>query len=151
MRGRKPKDPEVRQRRNKIATAAVLESEPEERKPPPLSRLLFAGGQVHRQTRRWWLEIWRSPMAPRWLPSDVEALYIIAILRNEFYFRPSPSLAAEIRQQEGRFGLTPFDRKRLDWRIEGPRQEMPRQPEIEPERPPEREDIDPRSVLRAVK
>lgn len=150
MRGRTPKDPDARQRRNKASTAAVLEA-PDHRKlkVPTLTQQIL-GSRVHASTRRWWNTIWRSPMAPRWLASDIEGLYLVAILRNEFFGKPTATVAAEIRQQEARFGLTPIDRRRLDWRIEGPR-ETPAAPAEEAPAAAPVEDFDPRKVLRAVK
>lgn len=117
---RLPKDPALRARRNKASTAATLEHPTSELKTPPLPKRLFAGGAVHRNTREWWKVIWQSPMAPRWIEADIEGLYLVAILRNEFFQRPTSTLGAEIRQQEMRFGLSPIDRRRLDWRIAGP-------------------------------
>lgn len=147
MKGPTPKDPAVRRRANKASTAATLElAENAEREAPELPSALFPGGQPLDRTRDWWEIIWRSPMASRWLESDIEGLYLIAVLRNEFFTRPTPTVAGEIRQQETRFGLSPIDRRRLDWRITGPQSEVP-VPE-EQEQPEER---DTRVVLRAVK
>jgi hypothetical protein len=70
--------------------------------------------------RRWWRTIWRSPMAVRWLEADIEGLYLIAVLRQEFAKKPTTTTAAEIRQQETRYGLDVYARKRLDWRIAAP-------------------------------
>lgn len=157
-RGPTPKDPGARQRRNKASTAAVLEApspdEAEERRPPTLPLALFGGLRIHRLTRAWWKVIWRSPMAPRFLEADVEGLLLVARLKNDFFNTSDAGLAArlaaEIRQQETRFGLTPIDRRRLDWRIEGPRQNPPAQPVPDAEAF-EEELIDPRRALRAVK
>lgn len=167
MKGRRPKDPELRRRRNKAVTAAVLEADEKgeraddtrdkkktsaERKAPPLPKRLFPGSQVHALTRSWWRVIWRSPMSSRWLPADVEGLYLVAVLRDAFFRTPSPTLAAEIRQQEARFGLDVLSRRRLDWRIAGPIDAPPEEPpaDEEPEAPPP-DRVDPRSLLRAVK
>lgn len=157
MRGRTPKDPDQRRRRNKASTAAVLPSTPAKTKAPELPKDLFAGGVIAPRTSKWWATIWRSPMASRWLEADVEGLYLVAVLRNEFYQRPSPTLAAEIRQQEARFGLTPIDRRRLDWRIEGPKSEPDQAPKPAASSPTRKSTkapapfADPRDVLRAVK
>lgn len=148
MKGRHPKDPDLRRRANKASTAAVLEAQPDA-KPPPLPKRLFPSGTIHPNTRKWWVVIWRSPMAPRWLDADIEGLYLVAILRNEFFMKPTATVAAEIRQQETRFGLDVLSRRRLDWRIQQP------SPADDPEEPatPEiaADDFDPRNVLRAVK
>lgn len=152
MPGPIAKDPTVRQRRNKASTHDVLDPEGGKRvKAPPLNQELLGGRgvKVHPLTRRWWSVIWRSPMAPRWLESDWEGLYLIAILRNQFYGNPTTTLASEIRQQERRFGLDIGSRRAFDWRIEGTPKpaEQPRARDIETPI----DDVDPRAILRAVK
>lgn len=157
---RLPKDPETRQRRNKAVTAATLPApdspELSKLKAPALTaQHLGIRGAVKPQVQRWWKEIWQSPMAPRWLKSDIEGLYLIALARHQVAVyaadgKPVSSLLSEIRQQEARFGLDVMARRRLDWRIEGPRNPDP-QPAPETERaPPAPESFDPRRVLRAV-
>ena len=54
-------------------------------------------------------------MAAMYLDTDKEELGALAILKDMFFEHPSAQLAAEIRLQEARFGLTPVDRARLDW------------------------------------
>jgi hypothetical protein len=45
-------------------------------------------------------------------------LYLAALV-DQFQRTPTPQLAAEIRQQGLRFGLTPIDRWRLQWEVIG--------------------------------
>lgn len=163
MPGPKPKDPEVRQRRNKASTAATLPAPGESKKGakvPPLNATILGlkrgQGGVRPQVVKWWHEAWSSPMATRWIATDVQVLYLCAQLhqQKQMFFeegRPITTLAAEIARQEGRIGLDVMSRRRLDWRIEGPRQPDP-QPASEPEaaRPPAPEGADPRRLLRAV-
>jgi hypothetical protein len=68
----------------------------------------------------WWRRLWSSPMAGEFIESDIDPLYTLASLKDEFWTRSpgDPKLAAEIRQQEARFGLTPLDRRRLEWEIQ---------------------------------
>lgn len=70
----------------------------------------------------WWNAVWTSPMAAEYLEADKHRLFKIAILHNEFWFDRTPAsrmrLAAEIRQQEVPLGLTPIDRRRLQWEVE---------------------------------
>jgi len=150
--GRPPKDPDQRRRRNKISTAAALDPDARPARAPSLPRSLFADGP-HPSVRRWWRVIWRSPMATRWLPADVEGLYMIATLRDLFARKPSTTLAAEIRQQEARYGLDVFARKRLDWRIGGaptvPAAGRDGDP-VPGASPVPVDDVDPRGGLRAV-
>jgi hypothetical protein len=101
-------------------------------------------------TRAWWRSIWRSPMAEEYLDTDVQALFRLAVLVDAFWVQPSDKLAAEIRLQQQCFGLTPIDRRRLQWEVE--RAQAARQKRERPERearpvPAE----DPRKFLRAVK
>ena len=86
-------------------------------------------------------------MAPRWLESDVEVLYLTAALRNEFAKKPLTALAGEIRQQEARLGLDVMSRRRFDWRIEGP---AAPQPTVQAVSVPVDDGPDPRHVLRVV-
>lgn len=69
----------------------------------------------------WWTEIWQSPMATRYLPTDARALSIVAMLMDDLYKAEKPrqrlEIAAEIRQQTARFGLSNWDRNRMNWTI----------------------------------
>ena len=118
MPGPPPKDPKLRQRRNKASTAATLPSEEEianrRLRAPPLPR----DRNWHKLTRSWWRDIWRSPMMPEFLRADTHALYRLARLIDEFWDDPNPRLAGEIRQEQACFGLTPLDRRRLEWQVE---------------------------------
>jgi hypothetical protein len=156
---RTPKDPDVRQRRNKAATAAELSppGSPELSKvkiPPLNAKQLGIKGGIKPQVREWWNDAWRSPMAPRWLKTDMHVLYLCALLRQQIAMfaiegKPVATLAGELRQQERRVGLDVMARRSLDWRIEGPRQaDATPAPQAAP--PPMPEGADPRRLLRAV-
>ena len=113
MKGRPRKPPELRQRRNKeTVTELTIDGEKPARVPP-----LPKDYDWHPMTRRWWRELWRSPLAAELLKVDLHALYRLAVLETQFWREPDAKLAAEIRQQEARFGLTPLDRSRLRWEI----------------------------------
>ena len=71
----------------------------------------------HGQTKAWWRAIWHSPMAEGWLASDIHGLYRLALLVDLYWRAPSAPVLAEIRLEEGRFGLSPADRRRLGWEI----------------------------------
>ena len=115
MRGRKPKDPKTRQRRNRAVTAATLGEVKGDAVVPPLPK------RHHwlKPTVEWWGDVWQSPMAQEYLPSDIHGLYVLAELMDLFWRNPSTALAAEIRQQRLAFGLTPIDRLRLQWKVKG--------------------------------
>lgn len=57
-------------------------------------------------------------MSAEYHSSDRHALFVLAMLIDEFWLSPSTAKAAEIRQQRQAFGLTPYDRRRLEWTIE---------------------------------
>ena len=69
-------------------------------------------------TKDWWADLWASPMAAEYHSSDKHALFILAVLIDDFWSNPSQNLAAEIRLQRVAFGMTPYDRRRLEWTIE---------------------------------
>lgn len=145
-----PKDPAVRQRRNIKTEEAELPPAAENAKIP---KLLNPDSRVfHKLAIRWWLNLWRSPMAARFLSTDADILGMTALLIDDFYKCKSPKerreLAAEIRQQTARFGLSNWDRNRMNWTVTEKADTKPR-PQSTPHH---REDTrDPRLTLRAVK
>jgi hypothetical protein len=109
-----PKTSGTRARRNH-ANVRKLTALPLNRSgTPPLPK----NRKWHSLTKAWWDEIWDSPMAGEYEDSDVNELYLLAALVDEFWTEPTTSLAAEIRLQRQCFGLTPIDRRRLQWEIE---------------------------------
>lgn len=116
MPGPSPKHPSTRARRNRSATAALLVADPQVEAPELPER------PWHPMTRSWWADIWASPMAPEFDDSDQHGLFALAVLVDDFWSAETPrerrELAAEIRQQGQRFGLSPIDRRRLQWEIE---------------------------------
>jgi hypothetical protein len=99
----------------------------------------------HELTVAWWHDTWRSPMAAEFLTADVHGLYVLADLIDQFWTAPDVKLAAEIRQQRQCFGLTPLDRRRLEWQIERAETGKRKPPTPRPE-----PGADPRSLLAAV-
>ena len=69
-------------------------------------------------TKAWWHDIWKSPMAEEYLRADEHALYRLAVLIDDYWTKPNAGLASEIRLEQQAFGLTPLDRRRLEWSIE---------------------------------
>jgi len=57
-------------------------------------------------------------MAHEYLSADVHGLYVIAELHHSFWTNPTPQAAAELRLQLVGWGLSPIDRRRLEWRID---------------------------------
>lgn len=110
-----------RQRRNKTSTHATLVRDHNVETPPLPER----AEPWHELTVQWWYDIWASPMAPEFeKTSDTHGLYLLAQLHDDFWSVPADKpraraeIAGEIRLQEQRFGLSPMDRRRLQWQIE---------------------------------
>ena len=101
-------------RRNKSTTRATLAVVHEVQAPGLPGR----EEPWHEQTIEWWLDIWASPMAPEFDKSDRHGLFMLAVLVDEFWKGPTQALAAEIRLQRQCYGMTPIDRRRLQWEIE---------------------------------
>lgn len=156
MPGPVPKDPSARSRRNKTSTRATLSSDgiPEAERPEIPERPWW-----HPMARQWWESVWASPMASEYVEADHEALYRLLLLVHDFWIAETPSdrikVSAEIRLQQVNFGLTPYDRRRLEWSIESAEESKDRgrrrrheatapAPSSKPGAP------DPRAVLRAV-
>lgn len=57
-------------------------------------------------------------MAEEYLDADLHGLFILAELVDRFWEEPTSALAAEIRLQRQCFGLTPVDRRRLQWEVQ---------------------------------
>ena len=143
MPGPTPKPAALRQHRLRHSTAAPLTRARSRRKVPLLPAC--TRGDWHPNTLAWWPEVWRSPMAAEYLPADIHGLYLLADLVDLYWRKPTPALAAEIRLQRMCFGLTPIDRRRLQWEVE--------QPGRAPQRPiPTRAapEDDPRRILRVL-
>lgn len=121
--GPPPKHPGARQRRNKTSTHALLtpltEEEAEEATVPELPP---REDDWHGMTREWWRDIWMSPMSPEFDPSDIHGLYVLAGVVDDFWraktAKDRQAAASEIRLQSVRYGLSPIDRRRLQWEIE---------------------------------
>lgn len=108
----------------------------------------------HKLTVNWWTDVWSSPMAPEYDTSDLHGLYVLADLVDAYWQEPSPkaraSLAGEIRLQRQCFGLTPIDRRRLQWEIERSDEAQDRgtRRRAKQDTPAGEPKPDPRSVLR---
>lgn len=115
MPGPAPKHPAVRQRRNKDVTQAALVN-----RDGPLAKVPTLPKRAdgwHAMTKKWWKDIWQSPMREEFLRADIHALFRLAVLVDLFWSEPNLAVAAEIRLQQQAFGLTPLDRRRLQWQV----------------------------------
>lgn len=151
-RGPAPKPAALRQRRNKATSSAQLPSAADaaaNRVPDLPDRT--DGAEWHPMVLDWWAAVWRSPMAAEYLDADMRGgLYLLADLHQLRWTAETASAllgaAKEIRLQEVRFGLSPIDRRRLQW-------EVARSEEAERKRKPRETSApigDPRAALRVV-
>lgn len=149
MPGPAPKPAHLRQRRNKKPTAATVTATnadtPNRELPPHPS-----GDAWHPLTLMWWGHVWSSAIAERYVQTDADGLFALAILKDRYWLNPSTTLMTEIRLQEDRFMLSP--RARAAAQVE-----FARADEAEKKRKPvepKRDRKDPRiglGELRAVK
>jgi hypothetical protein len=145
------KDPSVRARSNRASTAATLTAARDAQAPP-----LPASREWSPEALDWWADLWSSPMSNEYLDSDRHALFMLAALVDDFWTTDTPgrrkALSEEIRLSRQAFGLTPYDRRRLEWQIESTdeaqdrgRQRRQRQGAAQPQA-----GADPRATLHAV-
>jgi hypothetical protein len=117
MPGPAPKAIELRQRRNKSTTRAVLAPEAPLEKP----RLpAHPDGEVwHALAKRWWKEVWASPQHYEYMRADLGAIFRLVLFVDMYWKAESMtarlSIGGEIRLLEREFGLTPLSRRRLEW------------------------------------
>lgn len=73
-----------------------------------------------------WGELWRTPQAAEWARGGYErvvgrlAMLMVVV---EDPSRPSAALLGEVRQLEDRLGLSPVAMRRLQWEVEGGRED----------------------------
>lgn len=72
----------------------------------------------HSLTLQFWEDTWSSPMASEYLLADIHGLFRLAVLIDDFWKKPTGALSAEIRLMQQPYGLTPLDRRRLEWSVE---------------------------------
>lgn len=121
--GPSPKPASQRRRRNVASTARTL-ALIEQPLPAPTLPMRQDDESWNVNALAFWQDLWASPMAPEYDRSDLHGLYMIADLIHIYWTTPSTSaikkkeLASEIRLQRQAFGLSPIDRRRLQWEIE---------------------------------
>jgi hypothetical protein len=153
MPGPQPKSAALRQRRNRESTRALLPTE-EQAASAVVPKLPALGNKEkwHPMVKQWWDAVWKSPMATEYLAADKEALYMLARLHQDFWLADTQQQrqqsAAEIRQQGVRFGLSPIDRRRLQWEVEKGDQAVERTSNRRQRK--EASGKDPRDVLKVV-
>lgn len=116
----------------------------------------------HPMTLRWWADIWASPMSEEWDDSDIHNVFVLAAVYNDIWTASSPTArkeaASEFRLQRANLGLTPYDRRRLEWTIETAdeardrgNQRRSKRTTPKPQAEQQKKAADPRAALHAVK
>lgn len=150
-----PKPANLRQRTNKSPSRATLSALTVGRKRAPSLPDRGndeAGNPIewHPRTRDMWKRVWHSPMASEYLEADLDGLFQLAELTDQFWRDPTAQRAAEIRLQRQCFGLTPLDRRRLEWSVEQVEQVKERRQRQQPVRPSLSAEDDPRKLFSVV-
>lgn len=158
MPGPMPKDPALRQRRNRTSTHALLVTAvaPRMRAPVlpelPAKKRKKKGEEIeerqewHPMARRFWELVWDSPMVSEFVRADEPALFRLVFLVDRFWKSGSMAVATEIRMLEREFGLTPLSRRRLEWTV-AVTEETKDKHEVNRARRAMPIDVDPRGVL----
>lgn len=154
--GPPPKRQVTRQRRNSSAGASQLAADARAAEVPDLPQI---GRRTwHVMTVAWWRDVWTDPMSAEFARSDKHGLFMLAELVDAFWKLSAtnpkrPKLATEIRMQGQRFGLSPLDRRRLQWEIDKGEEAQERTTTRAARRTRTRSTTmdDPRALLKAVK
>lgn len=117
-RGRPPKPEGMKAGHgSKASTKALLPADANlTRDPPPLPPHPL-GAKWHALALKTWFDIWQSPMASEYVEADIPGLFRIIVLTQSFLSFPSAPISAELRQLSFNYGLSPMDRRRLQWTI----------------------------------
>jgi hypothetical protein len=142
----------TRARRNVASSAAVL-SEPVAAADVPELPQTREWSEL---TLEWWRDLWASPMSSEYHDSDKHQIFVLAMLMDDFFTAESRTMrmniSAEIRLSRMAFGMTPYDRRRLEWTVEQAEESKDRGNERRKRQGITQPNLadDPRSVLRAV-
>lgn len=117
MPGPPPKNPNLRQRRNKSSSRALLPNKPKRQLRKPQLPKLEKGEVWHPFAVKFWETIWASPMSAEFVHGDEPALLRLLFLTDRYWKGGSLEVAKEIRMMEQQFGLTPLSRRRLEWTV----------------------------------
>lgn len=112
----------TRARANKASTAATLPLEVDAA-DVVIPELPERNAGWHAQTVQWWTDVWSSPMSQEWHPStDLHNVFAAAMHYDDMWRAETPlerqKADAAFQKREAALGLTPYDRRRLEWSIE---------------------------------
>lgn len=156
--GRLPKPPGTRLRRNALSPAEEFLTLPtiEEAKKfevPPIPKRPGRGNrQWGKSVKRWWQEVWKTPMAKMWRETGgISTVSDLLLLRQDMIDAKTVSERLQVmkmaRTYEAVLGMTELDRRRLRWVIPGEaRQQQDQEPEA-PKMTPEETRVVPAPVF----
>lgn len=148
MHGPIPKNRKLLQRRNKEGSAQIFIDKHPLKKMPELPK---RRRKWRPETLAWWEDIWSSPMASEFIKVDIHGLYILADLIDCYWREHNATLATEIRLQRQCYGMTPIDRRRLQWNIERAEKANERgRKRREKGKKSKNYEIDPRDILEGI-
>lgn len=110
----------TRARRNRASTAATLQ--PTTLDVGAVPELPERADGWHPLTRQWWVDVWTSPMSVEWHPAtDLHNVFAAAMHYDDMWRAESATdrqkADAAFQKREAALGLTPYDRRRLEWTI----------------------------------
>lgn len=117
MPGPLPKDATIKVRKPRKSTRALLPAESRPVVTPPKLPAHPAKEKWHALVVKFWADVWRSPMSNEYLEADVHGLFRMAVLTQAFITHPTVQVSAELRQLSMSYGLSPIDRRRLEWTV----------------------------------
>jgi len=117
MPGPLPKKVENRQHRIKKTSRATLVDDAAPITKAPQLPDNPSGEDWHDMTVQFWQDLWLSPMTSEYIRADIHGLLRLLVLVDMFWRKPTVSLSGEIRLMGQLFGLSPIDRRRLEWQV----------------------------------
>lgn len=106
------KHPSVRARTNKASTARTISRSAGRRAIPVLPAHPTDGW--HRETVRWWKELWQSELPESWEAFDQSTLFTLALCFNDIWIARSATARkealSEYRLQRKDFFIAPYNR-----------------------------------------
>lgn len=158
-RGPAPKDPSVRQRRNKDTvptTELKFVKGAQPKLPARFATVTLKSGATSRRRKAWpertaaWWKMWaQAELAKTFTAADWEFLLDTALIHAAFW-EGDMKQAAELRQRESQFAMTPESRARLRIQYAAADEADGRAQPARARNTPAKKDTDARRILHAV-
>jgi hypothetical protein len=108
----KPDGQKVNRHKPTHGPAVTLPAKPSRPAPEPAADLA-------EDAERLWARAWALPESAMWSDADVPAMTRLVTMQADPTAWNNEKKMAEMRQLEDRFGLNPYARRQLGWKIEG--------------------------------